>query len=139
MEPPEVHEVLRRAQEIESQQGVSLDGNTDVDGLIKAADEVGIKRDTVLQALRERISVVDEPLCKNDFVFARLPDGCYHPGTVVSLNGEVVEVTFTNGGTASVQMPAIHRFRGLPDEPIYCELPRRGWVRCTVQTYGIRW
>ncbi|MBI1756624.1 MAG: hypothetical protein HYR64_05905 [Fimbriimonas ginsengisoli] len=135
MDQQEIHQVLDRAQQIESQQGLSLEGNPEVDALIQAGDEVGIKRESVLQALRERISVVDEPLKLKDIAFARLLDGIYHLGTVTGLEGDVVEVKFKNSAAASVQASAIRRFRGLPNEQVYCEWPYRGWTQCGIERY----
>jgi hypothetical protein len=130
-----LHQVLTRAQEIDAHQSLSDADGPELDGLLRTADEIGIKRDSVLQALRERITVIDDPLEPGDLIFARLPDGCYYPSTVVEQKGGAVAVKFMNGSEATVQDTALHRFRGLPNEVIYCDWNGRGLIRCAVKSY----
>jgi hypothetical protein len=135
MRQDELHEVLTRAQEIDAGKGQTIEGNPEYDGLMQAAEEVGINRDSVLQALRERIGVKQEPFEPGEVVFARVPDGSYYPGTVIEEKDGMVNVDFLSGSKGEVPVTAVKKFQALPTQPIECQWKFLGWRPSIILKY----
>jgi len=135
MTQEEFDKVLTRAQEIQSGGGLSVDGDANHDELIKAAEEAGIDRKAVFQALRERVGFADVPLAKGDYVFALSADGDKHVAEFVKREDDCVTVKFVNGATAKLLPSAVQPFRMLPGEVVDCPWSNKGYERCTIQSY----
>ena len=99
MDQREAQEILRRAQEIESQQGVMLRSQADVEQFVSAAEEAGLSRDAVLQALRERLRMPAEAFEPGSLVFAESADGRFHVASLTSLDEHTAKIRFLNWGT----------------------------------------
>ena len=131
MTQEEIEKVLARAQEIQN----SPNGTFDHDELVKSAEEAGISRNAVLQALRERIGFAEDPLSPGDFVFALSVDGDKHVAEFVEQKDNIVTVKFMNGAEAKLLPSAIQPLRMLPGERVDCEWSKKGWVKCSIEEY----
>lgn len=131
MTQEEIEKVLARAQEIQN----SPDGASDHDELVKSAEEAGISRNAMLQALRERVGFADVPLCPGDYVFAISADGDKHVAEFVEQKDNVVTVKFVNGTVAKLLPTAIQPLRMLPGERVDCEWSKGRWEKCTIEEY----
>ena len=99
----EVSTTISRATEIASSTALSVAYETSSHGgleaYVKAAEELGIPRDAMLQALRERHLLPNEDLKVGDRVFAKSADGAYYPAQITGLNGDSTSVVrFNTGG-----------------------------------------
>src|SRR4051794_3063535 len=95
----DLSETLSRAREIaERGAGVST---AECEALLAAGEEMGIPRDAILQALRERLPAVTETFVAGQQVFAPSVDGHWHPATIVTLGTHSAAVQFHNGGEHS--------------------------------------
>lgn len=128
MNEAEMRRILERAQEIEaSGSGMAYED------LIKAASEAGIKTESVLQAIQERLGIVERPLKVDEFVFVRLPSGELYPGNVRTILEGSAEVELCSNATVTVPIGSIQRFHGLPGERVRVRWSWLGWRTCTVE------
>jgi len=111
-------EVLRRAQEIEAQSNLLLRPDQEVDAFVKAAEEAGIARDAVMQALRERLGYVPEELAPDTQVFAKSADGAFYVAKVLEVKGRSVRVRFLSGSDHTVDITDVRSFSLSPGQKI---------------------
>lgn len=131
MQQEEIQRVLARAQEIQS----SPDENPNYDELMVAAEEAGVGRNAVLQAIRERLGFAEQPLLAGDYVFALSADGDRHVAEFVSREDDTITVKYINGATAKLLSTAVQPFRMLPGELVDCPWSNLGWRRCAIESY----
>ncbi len=135
MDEAAIKEILNRATEIDASQSLSVEENPEYDNLLRSADEAGIKRESVLQALRERLGYVEQPLKADDFVFARVPSGEGYPANVISVESDGVLVKFTSGATLKVPRSAVTPFLGLPGDQVMVPWTDSWWTLGSVDEY----
>lgn len=128
-------QILARAEEIQSQASVRLTDNAAVDQLVLAAEEAGLDREAVLQALRERVALSERPFAPEDLVFAKSADGHFYPAHVKKVDGGTVDVEFVNGSHATVERSSIQHFSALPGQVLNCQWPNWGWWDGRVLSY----
>ncbi len=119
MTPPmpdqSLRSVLERAQEISSETGLLLKQNPEWADLIQAAEEAGIPRDAIMEALRERIADSDLPAFEpNELVLATDGNGWYHTARIDTVRSGSVRVRFLGGGDADLAPSDIRRFTLVP-------------------------
>lgn len=137
MEQWEIQDVLRRAQEIEHQQGTILDSADELDAFVEAAEESGISRDAVVQALRERLRVSAEAIEVGQLVFAPSADRRHHVATVVSNNGKTAKIRFVSGGEQICSIADLRMFSLTPGLRVEFNSPSMGvWLTAPVSRYN---
>lgn len=131
----ELSGTLTRAREIAEQgQALALPG-ADLDALVSAGEEVGIPRDAILQALRERHPVATEVFTAGQLVFAPSIDGAWYPATIATLGGHSATVRFLNGGEHTCAVSDLRGLSLLPGRKVQADWPTWGWCDVTVERY----
>jgi hypothetical protein len=119
-QPADLRSVLERAQEIESETGLLLRQNPEWSDMIQAAQEAGVPREAILEALRERIGVAAAPdFAKEELVFATTGGGWFNPARIESVKGGQVRVRFLGGGDAEVDIRDVKRFSLVPGDVVH--------------------
>lgn len=134
----ELAEVLHRAQEIDVG---SLTGATDAHDLeqfIAAAEEVGISREAVLQAIREKTGQALQSFNVGDRVFAKSADNAYYIATVTEVDGRTAKVRFLSGGDHALAVADLHSASFLPGQKVEVDWPFWGWYKATVVKFDER-
>ncbi len=129
----QLREVLARAEEIQRESGSSI-SEREVDQLINAASEVGLSREAVLQALRERVDLVEPPKA-GERVFAASTDGHFYPARVVSVSDTSARVRFQRGTEHNLRLNELRPFAFIPGQRVVCLWPWWGWWTCDVVSY----
>jgi len=98
----ELAAVVQRAHEIHSLQGRLEESRSGLDDYVKVAEELGVPKEAMLQALNERFAFLNREVESGQLVFARSSDGRCYAAKVVSSTEDSVSVRFLNGGEARV-------------------------------------
>jgi hypothetical protein len=138
----QVQQSFRRAQEIAHQHappsaviGEQLEGQTDIDSFLAAAEELGVPREAAIQSLREQMLLPMEEITVGTLVFAPSADGRHYPATIVRSNGSTVVVNFISGGEHTVTAASLHPLSLIPGQTIEFEDKDWGWVGGTIKSY----
>lgn len=123
-----IRSILVRAEEIDREARIDPQSDPRFADLVSAASEAGINKDSVIQALRERIAVLVAEPEVGDMVFALSVDGDYHLAKFLGESGNYAEVEFYGGGRAKVLSSMIKPFLMIPGSEVNVKLDRRGWV-----------
>ena len=135
MEQWEIQEVLKRASEIDN--GHTLETDAEIEALVSAAEESGISRDAVLQALHERLQGPLKAFTPGDLVFARSHDGRHYVATLLSAEGASVKVRFLNGADSLANAGEMRMFSLPPGMKVEYLSPSSGiWFTAPVVRYS---
>ena len=105
----EVAAVVQRAHEIHSLEDRLDTSEAQFEQYVKVAEEMGVPRDAMMQALNERFAFLDETLNEGDFVFAKSGDGHYYVARIDKVVESGAHVQFLNGSEAAVGMPDLRK------------------------------
>lgn len=128
----QVNEVIQRAAEIDHQLQHRLTSEDDVQRLIATAEEAGLSREAVLQALSEQVGMVGEPPKVGELVFALSADKKMYVAKVLEVTETALRVEFLNGGSASISNKDVRPFSITPGSKVICRWPDWGDWTCTV-------
>lgn len=123
----ELSEVLQHALRIEAQHGATTEKSHDLESLLQAAEEVGIKREAVIQALREKLGYPLEGLEPGVRVFAKSTDGAFYVAIVQEVRGSIAKVRFLSGSDYDVPLTDLRRFAVLPRQKLQVKWPGWSW------------
>lgn len=98
----EVAAVVQRAHEIQFLQERIGEGPSGIEQYVKVAEELGVSREAMLQALGERFVFLGGEIEVGAIVLAPSDDAREYPAKVVSTDGDSVLVRFLNGGEGRV-------------------------------------
>ena len=135
MDKNEIRQLLTRAQEIQTQQLTGQEAETEVDMIVSAAQETGLSREAVMQALRERTNLSDRPVEAESLVFALGGGKHYHAAKVRRVEDGLVTVKFLSGAEVSLPRIQIKPFNMIPGQKVSCPWPDWGWWNSTVLSY----
>ena len=111
-----------RASQIVEQQadiGPAQAGTEDYEHYLAAAEEAGVPRQAMLQALRERFLLPAEGTQSGDIVFAPAADKAWHAASVIRMESETsVVVKFLAGGEQSVAVTDIRPLGLVPGREV---------------------
>lgn len=127
--------ILQRAEEIEATTGSGQEVTRADEQLIAAAEEAGLSREAVMQALRERFALENVHLQVDSLVYAESSDLYFYPAKIISIEGDLVRVTFMNGGEHTVRRVAIRPFTMLPGQMVNVPWPNWGWWNSKVISF----
>lgn len=131
----DLSEVLTRAQAIQANK-VSLEHSKgDLEMFIKAAEEVGINREALLQAIKEKSGQPLEGLHTGDKVFAKSADGAFYLAEVTELDSTIAKVSFNHGTTHTLPLTDLRPFSLLPGQKIEANWPIWGWWEVQIVRY----
>lgn len=131
----QIREVLARAGEIQLHSDPGESEATQMEAIVAAAEEAGLSREAVLQAMRERLHVGTEGPAVGSRVFATSADGKFYVADVLELGERSVRVRFLKGGELDVPLGSTQPASFLPGQRIVCPWPDWGWWTCTVVSY----
>lgn len=123
-----IRSILLRAEEIDRDSRIDPQTDPRFADLVSAAAEAGINKDSVIQALRERIAVLTAEPEVGDMVFALSLDGDYHLAKFLGESGDYSSVEYYGGGTANILSSMIKPFQMIPGSEVQVKWERRGWV-----------
>lgn len=100
----EIGQTISRANQIVEQQSAApANPSAGYEAYVSAAEEIGIPRDAMLQALRERQLLPVDSVSPGDSVFALSADNAFYPATIVRVvNDASIVVKFVAGGEHTV-------------------------------------
>ncbi len=130
----EIREILKRAEQIHIGASVEED-DSDSKALIKAAEEAGLPREAVEQALRERLDSQTFTLTPGDFIFAPSSDGKHYTAEFIESNAHTTRARFLTGGEISFPNEQAHPAQFLPGSKVQANWPNFGWWTCTVVAF----
>jgi hypothetical protein len=130
----EIREILKRAEQIHV--GASLEEeDSDSKALIKAAEEAGLPREAIEQALRERLGTQTTQAAAGDFIFAPSTDGKLYIAEFIESNSHTTRGRFLTGGEISFPTDQAQPAQFLPGSKVQANWPNYGWWTCTVISF----
>jgi hypothetical protein len=123
-----IRSILLRAEELDRESRTDPHSDPRYADLVSAAAEAGINKDSVIQALRERIAILASEPGVGDMVFALSLDGDYHLAKFLGESGEYSSVEFYGGGTANVLSSMVKPFQMIPGAEVNVNWNGKGWV-----------
>lgn len=131
-------EVLARAQEIDGQTRHMEITQSEIETFVTAAEESGLSRDAVMQALRERLGYAPDAFQEGELVFAKSEDGHFYAARISDLEGKVAKVRFLNGGFGMVAIGDLRLFSLAPGQSVQYDSPAMyTWVTARVQSVNL--
>lgn len=128
----QVREVLTRAEQIHLGEDLSADS------ILKAAEESGLPREAIEQALRERFEHLEAPPQVGDIVFARSGDGNYYIAKVQKAEGDRVGVEFLAGGRKELRLEDLIAASFTPGQRFTVDWPGWGWAAGRLLSYNAK-
>jgi hypothetical protein len=128
----ELRDILARAQEIQGGLRSGPDFASEVQGVIAAAQEVGISREAVERALAERLDVPLTPPTPGTLVFAHSSDGRYYAAEVLSAEPDSIRVRFLRGSELRVTLDQLRPASLVPGTKVICDWPWWGPWTCSI-------
>jgi hypothetical protein len=135
MDSEDLRAVLARAAEIESGRRLALQAGDEVEDVVRAAEEVGLPRDAVMQALRERLAHLQPPEV-GELVYAQSADGRFYPARLVSAEPGLLRVRYLKGSDAALAPGQVRRFDVSPGAKVEVPWPKWGWWGAEVVAYN---
>ena len=123
--------VLARAEEIHLGAGTGEDSNV----VLLAAEEAGLPREAIEQALREQSKLFSEPPKPGDLVFAKSTDDHHYVAEVTASTDGGLQVRFLKGGESTIPLQHVRPCGFLPGEELTAHWPWWGWWDVTVLNY----
>lgn len=114
MREDELSGLLRRATEISTETEHLLVEDPELAQIAHAAEEAGLPREAILQALRERLAEKNNLFKDNEIVLAESADGIFYPALIKGTEGATVKVRFFQGGEAFVTAHSVQPFSAVP-------------------------
>ena len=127
--------MLARAGEIQLHSEPGESQAAEIEAIVAAAEEAGLSREAVLQAMRERLHTVVQAPAVGTRVFATSADGKLYVADVTTATEQSVRVRFLKGGELDVPLGAIQPCSFLPGQRVVCPWLDWGWWTCTVVSY----
>ncbi len=131
----ELDDVLARAQEIERAARQGDEWAIEVAAVIGAAEEVGLSRQAVQQALAERHIAPASPPAIGSLTWARSADRRLYVAEVLATSEEGVFVRFLGGSEHRVALGELRPCTIIPGQRVGCYWPGWGSWTCTVIAY----
>lgn len=128
----EIREILRRAEEIHVGGSQEQESEADSKALIKAAEEAGLPREAVEQALQERLQQTAAPNTPGEFIYAPSTDGKLYVAEVISSQNGTITAKFLNGSETTFPASEAQPAHFLPGAKVQANWPNFGWWTCTV-------
>lgn len=126
----ELSETIRRAQAI-AEQGRELSAPEGQYGdYLQAAEEMGVPREAMLQALRERMLIPSETLEVGQQVFAPSADGFWYVATLLSVSEHTARVRFLEGGEHTCAATDLRPLSLIPGRKLQGDIKDWGWWAC---------
>ncbi len=132
----EMTEVLQRAEEIQRQEQAKIEWTQELQQWVGAAEEAGLSRVAIEQALRERTAFSGVELSPGEKIFAKSMDGRFYIAKLVDLSEDGGTVEFINGGRCKLSQRDMRPLNLVPGSKVECDWPNWGWWTCTIVSYN---
>jgi hypothetical protein len=136
LQDEELQATLRRAREI-AQQEATPAAESDLELYLSAAEEMGIPREALAQALRER-NLLPQNVRVGEQYFAPSADGFLYVATVLELNGATARVQFAGGGERSCALADLRPLDLVPGRRLQADWPDWGWASVEVTRHDLK-
>jgi len=120
-------DILDRAQRIDDETALLLERDPAALELVSAAEEAGLSRDAVIQALRERLRHIAPRFKPGEYVFAKSYEGYGYAAAVVDEFGDDTHVRFLNGGEGTVATSDLRPLGLMPGQSVEFMSKSMGW------------
>lgn len=131
----ELRKVLARAEEIERAAQQDDDRNIEPDAVIGAAEELGISRHAVEQAMTELLDLPLELPVVGSLTWARSVDNKFYAAEVLSVSEQGAWVRFLRGSEQQLPLSDLRPCAFVPGERVVVDWPMWGPWTCTVLGY----
>ncbi|MGH7709640.1 MAG: hypothetical protein ACREOG_00055 [Gemmatimonadaceae bacterium] len=131
----ELQDVLARADEIERTSRRGEQFHAELEAVIGAAEEVGLSRQAVERALRERLDLPMTVPTPGTTVWAKSADGKSYVAEVLATSQDDVRVRFLTGSLHDATLDEIRPCSFIPGERVVCDWPWWGPWTCSVVSY----
>jgi hypothetical protein len=131
----QVREALSRAEELHLRAALEEGDNPAFESVLGAAEEMGIPRDAMLQALQEKLGKPMETPSVGQLVFARSADNNYYVAEVVEAQKGKVRVRFLSGGEDTLSEDALRPCKFVPGMKVTVQWPIWGWYKSDLVSY----
>jgi hypothetical protein len=132
-----LREVLLRAEEIDSGTQAGVKPAANFDEMVAAAEEAGLSRHAISQALRERFGWQGEALMPDTLVWAKSADGNSYLARVIGTTQESVKVRFLSGSDKTLPFVDIQEFSVIPGSTLSYNSPSwSSWINAQVVRYN---
>ncbi|MFZ4506217.1 MAG: hypothetical protein ACOYON_00790 [Fimbriimonas sp.] len=131
----EMTALLQRAQEIDAGRLGTVEGASETESFVRAAEEAGISREAITQAMRERLQPTISDLQTGERVFAKSADGAFYVALVSKVDGPIAKVRFLNGGDHEIATADLRPFSLLPGMQVEAKWPMWGWYSVKVERF----
>ena len=105
----EIAAVVERAHEISELETRLKPGESEMEQYVRVAEEMGVPREAMEQALKERFAFLEEKLDTGQIVFAKSGDGHFYLAKVKSAAEGRAQIKFMNGSDAVVGVHELQR------------------------------
>src|SRR5687767_2232752 len=123
----ELGETLQRAREIAGHSREPDARQGGYEGYLKAAEEVGIPREAVLQALYERLLIPAERYAPGQRVFAPSADGFWYLAEITGLGQHTATVRFLSAGESTCALADLRPASLIPGRKLQADCKGWGW------------
>jgi len=131
----EIVGTLQRARSIAEQESGAAVAPADRETFLQAAEEMGIPRHAVLQALQERHPGPLQQFGVGELVFAPSLDGYWYPATITALDSGRASIRFLSGGQHVCSEAELRSLSLVPGRRLDANLKGWGWWNCRVQSF----
>lgn len=131
----EIRDILVRAVEIDLQVLHGDNMASEIQALVAAAEESGLSRDAVLQAVDEKLNVKPRSVLPGERVFAKSADGKFYVAEVLEVTEGSARIRFMKGGEHHTLIQDTQPCAFLPGSRVVCPWPDFGRWTCTVISY----
>jgi hypothetical protein len=128
----ELAETVQRAREIADHSRELASPEAEYDAYLHAAEEMGIPREAMLQAIRERRVIPGETLEVGQRVFAPSADGFWYVAELLSLTEHTAKVRFLEGGEHTCATSDVRPLSLIPGRKLQGDIKGWGWYGCLV-------
>lgn len=129
-------EVLQRAEEIQRQEQAKIEWTQELQQWVGAAEEAGLSRKALEQALRERTAFTGAEPAAGELVFAKSTDGRFYIAKLIDYSEGGGTVEFINGGRCQLSVRDMRPLNLVPGSKVECDWPNWGWWNCTIVSYN---
>lgn len=106
------------------------------EAFVQAAQEAGIPRDAVVQALRERLASRPE-IIPGQLVYAPSTDDWLYVARVQRIQGDIAYIQFVSGAEVAMAVHQLQPFAPLPNQKVDVHMPSYGgWYGANVLNFN---
>lgn len=134
----QIRDALSRAEELHLRQALTDGGDPAIESVLSAAEEIGLSREAMMQALRERLDRPMHTPAPGERVFARSADGNFYVADVVEAELGKVRVRFLSGGEDVLTEEALQPCNFVPGAKVVVPWPVWGWYKGDVVSYDAK-